>query len=155
MLKIRRPLGRLIFNMGIAIPGKTVFLIETAPWSPPTLIAIWALTAETDINVLIPIIPWTPHTRLFTLWWPALNIPDFCYILINPLTFINTLTSLSIWVNEYVTYESLSNWPCAPDQTRLFHLLHSKSIDLPIPKMWLLKIWSWKSKVEVMGEVKV
>ena len=28
MLKIRRPLGR---NMGIAIPGKTVFLIETAP----------------------------------------------------------------------------------------------------------------------------
>ena len=24
MLKIRRPLGRLIFNMGIAIPGKTV-----------------------------------------------------------------------------------------------------------------------------------
>ena len=34
MLKIRRPLGRLIFNMGIAIPGKTVFLIETAPRSP-------------------------------------------------------------------------------------------------------------------------
>ena len=31
MLKIRRPLGRLIFNMGIAIPGKTVFLFETAP----------------------------------------------------------------------------------------------------------------------------
>ena len=34
MLKIRRPLGRLIFNMGIAIPGKTVFLIETAPRPP-------------------------------------------------------------------------------------------------------------------------
>ena len=32
MLKIRRPLGRLIFNMGITIPCKTVFLIETAPW---------------------------------------------------------------------------------------------------------------------------
>ena len=31
MFKIRRPLGRLIFNMGIAIPGETVFLIETAP----------------------------------------------------------------------------------------------------------------------------
>ena len=31
MLKIRRPLGRLIFNMGIAIPGKTIFLIEMAP----------------------------------------------------------------------------------------------------------------------------
>ena len=37
MLKIRRPLGRLIFNMGIAIPGKTVFLIETAPRSPQTI----------------------------------------------------------------------------------------------------------------------
>ena len=24
----------LVFNMGIAIPGKTVFLIETAPWYP-------------------------------------------------------------------------------------------------------------------------
>ena len=33
MLKIRRPSGRLIFNMGIAIPGETVFLIETAPRS--------------------------------------------------------------------------------------------------------------------------
>ena len=32
MLKIRRPNGRLIFNMGITIPSKTVFLIETAPW---------------------------------------------------------------------------------------------------------------------------
>ena len=34
MLKIRRPVGRLIFNMGIAIPSKTVFLIETAPRKP-------------------------------------------------------------------------------------------------------------------------
>ena len=45
MLKIRRPLGRLIFNMGIAIPGKTVFLIETAvrlqnlPWSKTGLVS--------------------------------------------------------------------------------------------------------------------
>ena len=31
-VKDKTPLGRLIFNMGIAIPGKTVFLIETAPW---------------------------------------------------------------------------------------------------------------------------
>ena len=36
MLKIRRPLGRLIFNMGIAIPGKTVYLIEMAPRLPTT-----------------------------------------------------------------------------------------------------------------------
>ena len=35
MLKIRRPTGRLIFNMGITIPGKTVFYIETGPRSLP------------------------------------------------------------------------------------------------------------------------
>ena len=29
--RFSKPLGRLIFNIGIAIPGKTVFLIETAP----------------------------------------------------------------------------------------------------------------------------
>ena len=56
MLKIRRPLGRLIFNMGIAIPGKTVFLIETAPWcgvpfachwvQPSIHWADWRLTAR-------------------------------------------------------------------------------------------------------------
>ena len=34
MLKIRRPNGRLIFNIGIPIPGKTVFYIETGPWYP-------------------------------------------------------------------------------------------------------------------------
>ena len=44
MLKIRRPLGRLIFNMGIAIPGKTVFLIETAPR--------WKLLSE-EYNIIL------------------------------------------------------------------------------------------------------
>ena len=48
MLKIRRPLGRLIFNMGIAIPGKTVFLIETAPRS---LHAIWMLVSVWYIDI--------------------------------------------------------------------------------------------------------
>ena len=43
MLKIRRPLGRLIFNMGITIPGKTVFLIETAPWSSIRGPYLWVL----------------------------------------------------------------------------------------------------------------
>ena len=43
MLKIRRPLGRLIFNMGITIPGKTVFLIETAPW----FLTAWAHNRRT------------------------------------------------------------------------------------------------------------
>ena len=38
MLKIRRPTGRLIFNMGIPIPGKTVFYIETGPCCPLTFL---------------------------------------------------------------------------------------------------------------------
>ena len=49
MLKIRRPLGRLIFNMGIAIPGKTVLLIETAPWYPGHAIEIF-LTDCSGLN---------------------------------------------------------------------------------------------------------
>ena len=49
MLKIRRPLGRLIFNMGIAIPGKTVFLIETAPRTRQCLAARVILFALTEI----------------------------------------------------------------------------------------------------------
>ena len=40
MLKIRRPTGRLIFNMGIPIPGKTVFYIETGP----SLFRLWPHT---------------------------------------------------------------------------------------------------------------
>ena len=35
------------------------------------------------------------------------------------------------------------------------HHFHSKPIELPIPKIWLLKIWPWKYKVKVRGEVKV
>ena len=59
MLKIRRPLGRLIFNMGIAIPGKTVFLIETAPCSLKSpsakfmLLDKYAVLDQRDIHLVI------------------------------------------------------------------------------------------------------
>ena len=46
MLKIRRPLGRLIFNMGITIPGKTVFLIETAPSGYEMMHTTWSSLEE-------------------------------------------------------------------------------------------------------------
>ena len=70
MLKIRRPLGRLIFNMGIAIPGKTVFLIETAPRSlltPLPAIRWPALTNEQQWTepkepVIPPLWPWHGYT---------------------------------------------------------------------------------------------
>ena len=51
MLKIRRPLGRLIFNMGIAIPGKTVFLIETAPWYTGNIRLAVPFDGATFINI--------------------------------------------------------------------------------------------------------
>ena len=54
MLKIRRPLGRLIFNMGIAIPGKTVFLIETAP-SLIGHVTLMAITGTTTL--MLPLNP--------------------------------------------------------------------------------------------------
>ena len=55
MLKIRRPLGRLIFNMGIAIPGKTVFLIETAPWM--LFLYLYSVVKRTYITAAYPVSP--------------------------------------------------------------------------------------------------
>ena len=69
MLKIRRPLGRLIFNMGIAIPGKTVFLIEMAPWP------LWNWSSWTT--------PWASFTQTLG---PKQNDCHFAYdkcILLN------------------------------------------------------------------------
>ena len=51
MLKIRRPLGRLIFNMGIAIPGKTVFLIEMAPSIPSSMRTVNDLKLFNDTSL--------------------------------------------------------------------------------------------------------
>ena len=50
MLKIRRPLGRLIFNMGITIPCKTVFLIETAPCTQIYKLLIQCILMSVNIN---------------------------------------------------------------------------------------------------------
>ena len=44
---------------------------------------------------------------------------------------------------------------CASNVVSTLHIFHSKSINLPIPKIWLLKFDLEKSKVKVMGEVKV
>ena len=65
MLKIRRPLGRLIFNMGIAIPGKTVFLIETAPWKEH-----YQRLSDVEFH-------WDPEslTEVYPVEGPVSNIP--------------------------------------------------------------------------------
>ena len=68
-LKIRRPLGRLIFNMGIAIPGKTVFLIETAPWLYYSGENGFLNSYRDKTDVFLPVI-WKKinYLRLFVLW---------------------------------------------------------------------------------------
>ena len=71
MLKIRRPLRRLIFNMGIAIPGKTVFLIETAPRvrSSNMLNAhVWysVYQGTTVLNGIVTSYPKVIHTYTYT-----------------------------------------------------------------------------------------
>ena len=64
MLKIRRPSGRLIFNMGIAISGKTVFLIETAPRSYAT-VTHRHVVAPNILNPLIPEKYWHHEGAIF------------------------------------------------------------------------------------------
>ena len=85
MLKIRRPLGRLIFNMGIAIPGKTVFLIETAPWAilkrncrhfdkvsrSLAALEVVILTANDDNFIKMIIFPFQCISTSFTQAWPV------------------------------------------------------------------------------------
>ena len=83
MLKIRRPLGRLIFNMGIAIPGKTVFLIETAPSSFyyfSKIPIILKQHIQSDWITNEPRKPWGDDVRTFSahgyskLWMTSFNI---------------------------------------------------------------------------------
>ena len=92
MLKIRRPLGRLIFNMGIAIPGKTVFLIETAPWS------YWGRrwisfhvsqrSPQLGYDVCVTCQAWTWFLRSNIYYAPGLVDPSY--------SFLNDFFSLSI-----------------------------------------------------------
>ena len=86
MLKIRRPLGRLIFNMGITIPCKTVFLIETAPrWSKVKTSFTVTSTRNTIFaqnTIVILSTFWLSRqgrrTLIFEYWSPAdvLNLED-------------------------------------------------------------------------------
>ena len=94
MLKIRRPLGRLIFNMGIAIPGKTVFLIETAPrscWRKLTNIGTWLVAWPMPshyLNQCCNIVNWTTRN---TLQW---DLYRHLHIFITENAFENVIRKL-------------------------------------------------------------
>ena len=85
MLKIRRPLGRLIFNMGIAIPGKTVFLIETAP-SNLTWTWIFFLTQQC---------PWLTRVVVYkkSVWimFDKCNAATVGYVSVKHIILVNIL----------------------------------------------------------------
>ena len=57
MLKIRRLNGRLIFNMGIPIPGKDGLYIETGPWFCYQLILVggWCTSMTWPIYSAVPL----------------------------------------------------------------------------------------------------
>ena len=80
MLKIRRPLGRLIFNMGIAIPGKTVFLIETAPrllhWH-------WGNHLILPVNQ-----PWRIRVKSTSTNYSRLQVLTMCFVQYAKLSYI-------------------------------------------------------------------
>ena len=79
----------------------------------------------------------------------------------------DTPQPLDLWTNSPFIGQQVGNWSichalcnhkeahCASNIVSNSHLFHSKPIELPIPKIWLLKIWPWKYKVKVRGEVKV
>ena len=71
----------------------------------------------------------------------------------------NSFTSYHYLSNVFPMHCGLRAIPlCAQQWAQLKSLSNLKSlkwIDLPIPKIWILKIWPWKSKVKAMGEVKV
>ena len=106
MLKIRRPLGRLIFNMGIAIPGKTVFLIETAPWSPATMVI--------DSVGLMASCP--PLVRISTTC--AISVSRYqlnmltCFVFLHTVQHTNSLCAIffSRNVNMYLQFLSFLHW---------------------------------------------
>ena len=75
MLKIRRSHDRLIFNMGISIPGKDGLCIETGPCFPPSLISsLVSETHEPSQNVLFLFL-------LLFIYWSTYSCASICCVL--------------------------------------------------------------------------
>ena len=76
---------------------------------------------------------------------------------------VDTPQPLDQWKNSPFMGQQVGNWLIChalwPKRKPIVHPTHisfiPSQLDLPIPKIWLLKIWPWKYKIKVMGEVKV
>ena len=139
MLKIRRPLGRLIFNMGIAIPGKTVFLIETAPrWNQCYLLLCRSVQEQITFSVFL--------------------------ILPHMLGFVGLVLLVDIWSSSWVLVVSLwcplKPWFAIPWNILLHGLfLHSIfnelsqiffyriECSLPVHCSFLMVVWSFPEEL--------
>ena len=103
MLKMRRPLGRLIFNMGIAIPGKTVFLIETAPWWPwvkdGTNLRATIPYVKSQRAIQIPARREIPRHQEVQEYWSFDAIPS----LTSPIVVIILILAIDIKIVNYTT----------------------------------------------------
>ena len=161
MLKIRRPLGRLIFNMGIAIPGKTVFLIETAPRQQPRSFGNTLRPDDTEIEINEHLLQWTawgtfwncickycsrgfnksdylkPNFTLYvtaTRGRPLLNTPNCAHVLLKKSAlFCITLTSHECYgVPNHRQHHCLFN--------NLFRLAPTKTLKHHITRPFVRKI---------------
>ena len=76
MLKIRRPNGRLIFNMGIPIPGKDGLYIETGPGSQVLIFrANFAHTlVEVDDDGLFPSVIMSWSVTILAMWHMLMHV---------------------------------------------------------------------------------
>ena len=111
MLKIRRPLGRLIFNMGIVIPGKTVFLIETAPWNSQSGLCFNIKTVFWYMEILIIKIRWSWDHIIFIMEIPIFvrqhryieTVPCFYWPLTNRVGIgVGIAISVCPWVHSFI-----------------------------------------------------
>ena len=96
MLKIRRPLGRLIFNMGIAIPGKTVFLcIEKA-----LVVVVSVLTVTSYVDAISHLLFTWPADS----WWSSQYIKMSSYRYRIPMLKIRQSHDrlILIWESPYL-----------------------------------------------------
>ena len=101
MLKIRRPLGRLIFIMGFAIPGKTVFLIETAPRSGRVIQSWVHVPPERSVVTIRPLY----HSQnALKVWGPLTDINCSLYVITHPFPHFNhgvAKSQVSAWMGNY------------------------------------------------------
>ena len=120
MLKIRRSLGRLIFNMGIAIPGKTVFLIETAPrylWQ----CLMWYHVILYIVDI-ISFMQWTISMTGTT-------------ILVFVVTTFDTLCYNSYCSSIFVTFQNLLWSVCCQNDWCISH------------PVWYLLLTNWRPRI--------